>query len=79
MYYVHESALIRNPRQGQGSAVADLEVISGGFYYSVACEGRTKIFVTTPTLGYPFSDRFGDFLLYLSIDPFSIKIYVKAC
>ena len=59
--------------------MADLEFSEGGFYYSVECEN----FCNHAHFGlnhahFPIVlER--DFLLYLSIDPFSIKIYTKAC
>ena len=45
--------------------VADLGFSEGGFCYSIARDHAH------------FWSR--DFLLYLSINPFSIKIYAKAC
>ena len=55
--------------------VADLGFSEGGFCYSIAREARAKKLRPRPlsVKPRPFSER--DFLLYLSIDPFSIKIY----
>ena len=56
-------------------SVVDLGFREGGFHYSIVCEMHRKIFATTPI----FDHLERDFLLYLSIDPLSIKIYAKAC
>ena len=63
-------------------SVADLGFSEGGFCYSIAREARVKNLRSRPVSvkPRPFSiilER--DFLPYLSIDPFSIKIYAKAC
>ena len=64
------------------SAVADLGFSEGGFCYSIVREMRVKNSQPRPlsVKSRLFSivlER--DFLLYLSINPFSIKIYAKAC
>ena len=62
--------------------VADLSFSEGGFCYSIVCKVRVKNLRPRPLYVKPrpfpiVLER--DFLLYLSINPFSIKIYAKAC
>ena len=64
------------------STAVDLGFSEGGLLLYCVRSARKKILRPHPLLvkPCPFSiilER--DFLLYLSIDPFSIKIYAKAC
>ena len=57
--------------------VADLGFSEGGFCYSIACKAHTKILQPCPLSVKPCSFSIvleKDFLLYLSINPFLIKI-----
>ena len=66
----------------QTHPVVDLGFSEGGFCYSIVHKAHAKKFATTPTFGktMPIFDCLErDFLLYLSINPFLIKIYAKAC
>ena len=56
--------------------VADLGFSEGGFCYSIAREASVKNSVK-PRPFLIVLER--DFSLYLSIDPFLIKMYAKAC